>query len=94
VNRRELYQKAIEKWGIELQLDMMIEECAELIHAIIHLKRELCPYTLDMLREEIADVKIMIEQMEEVFNRKKIKKIFSFKLERLKQMLEKEQSNE
>jgi len=31
-----IYENAIEKWGIPLQEDMIIEECAELIQAIIY----------------------------------------------------------
>jgi len=94
MNEKELYQKALEKWGIELQLNMMIEECAELIQAIIHLKRKASPSNLKKVIEEIADVEIMIGQMKEIFDKASIEGIVQIKLERLNKMIEKEESNE
>jgi len=92
MNKRKLYQKAIEKWGTELQLDMMIEECAELTQAIIHFKRN--RKAVAEIISEIADVKIMIEQMEEIFDKASIEGIVQIKLERLNKMIEKEENNE
>lgn len=92
MNKRKLYQKAIKKWGTELQLDMMIEECAELIQAIIHFKRN--RKAVAEIISEIADVKIMIEQMEEIFDKVSIEGIVQIKLERLNKMIEKEENNE
>ena len=58
---RDILQAAINKWGNEAQLDQMIEECAELIVAINHLRRK--KSDLLPVLEELADVEIMLEQM-------------------------------
>jgi len=38
-NLHALYKEAVDLWGSEAQLDMVVEECAELIHAIQKAKR-------------------------------------------------------
>jgi NTP pyrophosphatase (non-canonical NTP hydrolase) len=48
-------------WGGEFNLDMAIEECAELIQAIQHLRRNRC--NVSKVAEELADVSIMIRQL-------------------------------
>lgn len=63
MSRRELYKKAIKKWGIELQIGMFHEEIGELIKAINKLRRHPINPNLLQVEEEIADVQIMIEQM-------------------------------
>jgi len=65
MNRKKLYQKAKEKWGIEAQQNMLIEECAELIQAINKYERLLDSKCLVNLIEEIADVEIMLEQIKQ-----------------------------
>lgn len=57
-----------EHYGIECQLDMLVEECAELIKAVMKFKRnrftESDPdYYVEMV-EEMADVTNIIEQFE------------------------------
>lgn len=49
-------------YGLESQLDMLQEECAELIQAVSKYKRAKC--TDDHLAEEIANVHIMLEQIQ------------------------------
>ncbi|GEM_PF-6767818 len=39
MDEKEIYQAALDNWGYESQIDMMIEECAELIDALQKLKR-------------------------------------------------------
>jgi len=36
---RKLYEHAIDKWGVDAQVDMVVEECSELILAIQKSKR-------------------------------------------------------
>jgi len=62
----ELYKKAIEKWGIQLQFIMLIEECAEVQKEVTKLLRKgVSDKELPIkLMEEIADVEIMLEQLE------------------------------
>ncbi len=61
-----LLKQAIEKWGSGPQLDMAVEEAAELIVAIQHLKRG--RVTWDVVAEEIADCKIVLAQIELIAN--------------------------
>lgn len=63
--RKKLYKKAFSKWGMELQLNQLMEECAELIVATNKVIRK---YKTDSnvwrnFVEEIADVEIMLEQV-------------------------------
>lgn len=62
---RKLCRKAIDAWGIEAQLDMAIEECSELIKAIIKLRRGKGS-ALEVI-EEAVDVANMMKQIEEIF---------------------------
>lgn len=64
MNREHLiYKKAVEKWGVEAQLDQTIEEAAELIQAVNKFKRRRGDEPVDNLIEEIIDVEIMIGQV-------------------------------
>jgi len=81
MEKEKLYDKVLKKWGISSQLNMLIEECAELIVAINHLKRK--RISTDNLFEECADVSILIEQMEQFYGSKEIEKWKKLKLKRL-----------
>lgn len=89
MNDREkniLYERAVEKWGLSLQLGMLTEECAELIQAVNKYNRG---KGIDNLVEEIADVEIMTEQINHVMYLKyMVQKVKEQKLQRLKKMLE------
>ena len=86
MTKNELYKKAIDTWGIYSQMDMLVEECAELIVAINHHRRE--KVTLLEFCSEMADVEIMIEQISTTQNyRKAIELIKQQKLYRLASML-------
>jgi len=98
-------KKAIDKYGNLAQIDMCIEECAELIQAINKMKRINCGHPAFIypqpihsieysqkyfnLCSEIADVKIMLMQMEMIFSKEAIDLSVSRKLERLKKRLKK-----
>ncbi|SQB33421.1 hypothetical protein [Clostridium cochlearium] len=63
---KEIYKKAISKYGLYAQIDMVFEEMSEL-------QKELCKFkrgksNISNIAEEIADVKIMLEQMELAFD--------------------------
>ncbi len=60
-----LYQEALNRWGLPFQLLMLMEECAELIHAASKLVRSktFSAYKIERLVDEIADVEIMTEQI-------------------------------
>lgn len=60
----------VEKYGADKQEDMVIEECSELIKAILKFRRSNTKN--EDLREavidEIADVSIMVAQLQIIFN--------------------------
>jgi NTP pyrophosphatase (non-canonical NTP hydrolase) len=97
-NRKEImYHKAINKWGIEDQTNMIVEECAELIFTIMKYKR-FSKKGLDLLREwkekikeEMADVEIMIGQGKILFG--DISQVKSEKLFRLEKKLWEKKEN-
>lgn len=61
--RKRLYRAAMEKWGLDLQMGMLMEECAECIQAAHKVKRKETREAWSALAEEMADVLIMIEQI-------------------------------
>lgn len=66
----QVLELAIKKYGVSSQLDIAAEECAELIQAIMKYKRygETKENIKSNLIEEIADVKIMIDQLYMIFD--------------------------
>lgn len=81
--REEVIEKALKKNGIDMQLTVAIEELGELIQAICKYKRGEEHNT----EEEIADVKIIIEELETIFNKDKIRTWMNKKIERLEERL-------
>ena len=79
-----VYEKALNKWGKDLQLIMGIEEMAELTKALIKDIRGKPNY--DNILEEIADVEIMLTQLKCIYG--DITDIKRKKLTRLAKMLE------
>ena len=57
-----IYEKAILKFGVHAQMNMAIEECAELIQAINKWRRN-PSIGMGNIAEEIADVEIMCSQL-------------------------------
>jgi len=90
MNPREIYKKAIEKWGADFQILMLFEEVGELMQAIskIYRSKDKGEYDFATLAEEIADVEIMLEQLKIIFGVEEgVKKIRKIKLKRLEEML-------
>lgn len=65
---KTICERALKAWGLQAQLDMVIEEMAELTKAIIKYRRgkDRCVDLLNVLREGI-DVQIMVMQLETIF---------------------------
>lgn len=64
--RNKVYSKALEKWGIEMQATVAIEEMSEV-------QKEICKMlrgngNRENLAEEIADATIMLEQISQIYN--------------------------
>lgn len=87
---KQILEHAVKTYGSRAQMDMMIEEMSELTKALLKLRRahdemeadKVC----DNIREEMADVQIMLLQMELIFGR--TTEVMDKKLERLEQRLE------
>lgn len=82
----ELLAKAIKKWGIEAQQKQVIEECSELITAILHHQRGKCT-DMDVVTK-IAGVSIMCEQMRFLYGTSRVDAEIKRKLGSLKERLE------
>jgi hypothetical protein len=81
-----ILKKAMEKWGTEKQILQCVEELTELSLELLHSRRN--KTTEDKICSEIADVKIMIRQMELIFDMELIKKYTDIKLKRLECRIE------
>ena len=77
---------AVEKFGPQSQIDMAIEECAELIDALCKLRRQRAG-TIDVVTE-IADVEIMCKQLEYMFGEKTVADERERKIARLKKRID------
>ena len=87
---KDIYDRALEKWGRLSQLEMAQEEATELALAVRKHIRKNNEETFMNMCNEIADVEIMIEQLKRIFlscadNVERFKK---FKLERLAKRIE------
>jgi len=83
----EVFAKAIETFGQDNQLFVAVEELGELISAISRVKRDR-PGSLHNLLEEIADAKVVIRQLEIMFDYDgTCDIIFEDKVERLRKRL-------
>jgi len=82
-----IYSDAVELWGEELQLDVAIEECSELIKAICKWKRG-DAFAEDRVLEEAVDVAIMVKQIAYMFGEDKFDEAFKEKLEKIRLHIE------
>lgn len=90
--RKAVYDKAIGRWGSWPQVWMVIEEMSELTKAICKVRRKMeTDYTAAVMdvAEEAADVTIMLEQLQIIFNiREEVEEIRDQKIMRLKERLD------
>lgn len=63
MSNRKIYKEAVLTFGHNAQINVAVEDCAELIQAIQKFKREL-PHNVP---EKMADVEIMIQQLKLIF---------------------------
>lgn len=91
----QILAEAIARWGEDTQLDMVIEECAELIKAIQKYRRDAFKTGITLahseevepLIDEIADVYVMLMQMMLMVGANNVGKRVTFKLARLRESL-------
>ncbi|MDX9710540.1 MAG: antitoxin [Trichloromonas sp.] len=81
-----VYRAALEKWGVEAQYDQTVEECAELIAALKHFKRD--KVDEEQIVSELADVTLMIGQLTWMFGEDRVKAAVARKLEKLAGLLD------
>lgn len=86
--REQVYQRALDEWGEYSQLDQAVEEMAELILAINKYKRTNMDLgkkkdeIMENLIEEIADVKMCIEQLEMMLGKGKVNDMLDKKMDK------------
>lgn len=101
--RRVALDTIVDTYGIEPQVDMAIEECSELIKALLKYRRKqygsegFCKDSLraDIL-DEVVDVSIMLEQLKIIygFSEKKVEERIEFKLNRQMERILNDESNQ
>ena len=93
--RNALYDGAVNKWGFDAQLDMILEEMSELQKALLKFRRAGYPWEdagmTKAVLEELVDVEVMVEQFRFIFAKDKAKHTYklmkSYKLKRLEDLL-------
>lgn len=92
MNRTEILQEAIKKYGVESQCNVCIEEMAELMKELLKLRRKSTQAGYKsrrkIIKEEIAYVQIMLDQMKMIFGDTTEQE--EFKVNRLKERMERD----
>lgn len=79
-------QKIADYYGLDNQTDKTIEECAELIQALVKLESR------ENTIEEIADVQIMLKQMLYLLDcEKEVEKVMEYKINRQLERIKEEE---
>lgn len=82
---RATFQAAVDEWGIDAQANMAEEEAAEFIVASKHYARG--KISADALVDELADVRIMYEQLARFIGRERVESRVETKMDRLRERL-------
>lgn len=91
--KEETFQKALDKWGVSFQVNQLFEEMAELVIALNKYNRAKFDEASRERRifkiiEEIADVELMLEQMEYIFAcKERVEEQYKVKFDRLVKMV-------
>ncbi len=85
MNKEQLYQATIDKWGIDAQYEQMVEECAELITALKHFQRG--KVDRQTVMNELADVSLMVGQLTWMFGHEEVEQAIQDKLSKLNKLL-------
>lgn len=86
-NEGEVLNAAIKLWGMDVQRDQAIEECAELIVALRHVDRGRTG-AMDNLIEEMVDTQICLNQLKLMVIEQDFKAEYIRKLLKLKTRIE------
>jgi len=86
MNYRKEFKLMLDAWGEDSQLDVCIEEMAELTQALCKYRRKKrissINSTLENIKEEIADVLLCVSQMAIMFGEEEVDKIMKEKIAR------------
>jgi hypothetical protein len=86
-NEKDIMNEAIHVYGYENQVNKFIEESGECIASVMRYKINPNIDTQSHMFEELADLGIMIEQMNIMFEQGDIQKFRKSKIQRLEQRL-------
>lgn len=93
MDKKQAYKLFLDGWGYDAQADITIEEMSELTKALCKYKRHGKENSDDQIKqnvkEEIADVLNMAEQLAYYFGEEEIEKIRQQKIERALKRLQK-----
>lgn len=79
-----IYEKTLYKFGVNRQIDKLIEEMGELTRALLKYKYN----EINNVHEEFADVEVLLRQLRPVLNQNgDVDNWHKFKIERLEEML-------
>jgi len=81
----DIYRAALAKWGEEAQFDQAVEECAELIAALKHYKRD--KVGRQQIIDELADVALMVGQLSFMLGEELVEQAIETKLLKLRALL-------
>lgn len=88
MTERDILKAAIDRWGHVAQLDMAVEECAELIKAICKIRRSgYAEKEVEDIIDEIADVRLMMTQLAYMFGEDRVSERMDYKINRLKERI-------
>ena len=84
MEKERLLERIIDRLGPHVQIRKIKEECLELALAItkLDIPTKDASETIENIYEEIADVQIMMEQADKIFDKEKIERIKKMKLEK------------
>ena len=82
----ELYQQTVKVWGEQAQYDQAAEECAELIAALMHYRRD--KVNARQVIDELADVTLMIGQLTWMFGEQQVAEAITRKRQKLDKLMQ------
>lgn len=92
---RELYEKALDRYGLRAQEEILLEEMSELQKAILKNRRSAKGYQgeyVEKIAEELADVEITLGQIKQGHGLgMDVERWKKYKLEKLREKLEAEE---
>lgn len=91
IKYRAIYERALKLKGIDNQIDITLEECAELIQALVKFKRTKEKYDMEVIKEhiseEVADNLIMLEQLQISFGKEFGKQVDDYKEKKIARLI-------